>query len=229
MGLSKTTRNGNTQSGAVKQSPEAPPAGETGRDGAGSVSWRGRKHLLEVQLEIHGRSAVLRLHGSVGITEAAALRVALDNLIHRGASAIVLDLSGLHYVAPVAASAIVADTRSAKLGGERIRLASPSPGVLDVLIRIGVSACVAIYPSVAAAMETASVPGAPGWISTRRSSSTGRRRKRTELPIRIPVTYEAMEPILAVPVRKHLGSARRRLVARIVWEVLTGGALPRPA
>jgi anti-anti-sigma factor len=229
MGLSETKRNGGTQGVAVECPPAVPVAREGARDGGAGVSWRGRKRLLEVELEVHGRSAVLRLHGSAGITEVAALRVVLDSLLRQGASAIVLDLSDLHYVAAAAASAIAAGICGRRPGGERIRLAAPSPSVLDVLIRSRVGGCVAIYPSVAAAMETTSSPEDPGRVGAGRGDGIRHGRKGRKLPIRIPVAYEAVEPILAVPVRKHPGSAWRRLAAGILWRFLADDALPKPA
>ena len=182
---------------------------------AGAV-WRGHKRLMEVELETLAQAAVLRIRGSAGITEAKALRVALGSLLHQGLRAIVIDMSGLHYVASVAVSAVAAGLCRTASDRVRIRLAAPSAGVLDVLTRTRVSECVRVFPSVAAALAAGPSAGGPAGPGARQARRTSKRRRKTSLSARIPVTFDPQERGMAVPV----GKARENVPGRLASYVL---------
>jgi anti-sigma B factor antagonist len=193
------------------------------------VTWRGHKRLLSVELEMPPRAAILRLHGSAGITEIAALRVALESLVRQNVPTIVLDLSDLHYVASIAVSAVAAGICQASADRNRIRLAAPSPGVLDVLTKSRVNACVHVYPSVAAAMGSPSSPEGCGDGGIRQHDSTYGLKKDKRLPLPISVACDNGETATAVPVRTARKGILKRLAARIAGHAPRRVALPRSA
>ena len=213
----------------ARRRPEAPQAREI-TDAMGSrAMWHGRKRLLEVELETHPGAAILRLHGSAGITEAEALRVALESLIRQGVPRIVVDLSDVHYVACIAASAVAAGICRATSAGDRVRLAAPSIGVRDVLSRSRISECLRIYPSVAAAMDSGLSSHGPTGPAPGQGRSTAREAEHTRLSVRIPVAFGAGERVVHVPVSKGRGGALRRLVARFLGRQATDGLMPQVA
>jgi anti-anti-sigma factor len=191
--------------------------------------WHGRKRLLEVELETHPAAVVLRLHGSAGITEAEALRVALESLIQQGTARIVVDLSDVHYVASIAASAVAAGICRANAAGDRVRLAAPSAGVRDVLSRSRISECLRIYPSVAAAMGSGLSSHGPAGPAQGRGRSAAREAEHTRLSVRIPVAFGVQERVAHVPVSKGRGNVLKRLVARILGWLATDGPMPEVA
>jgi anti-anti-sigma factor len=169
---------------------------------------------LEVELEIRPGIAFLRLHGSAGVTEAAAVRVALENLVRQGIGAIVVDLGDLHYVASVAIAAIAAGICRAKADRDRVRLAAPSADVRDILTRSRAARCMRIFPSVdaaAAAVSSLSDRTAPG----PRQDQAGSREKAAH-PTRIAVHGDAQERPASVRVRIGRGGALKRLEARLL-------------
>ena len=213
----------------ARRRPEAPLAREI-TDAMGSrAMWHGRKRLLEVELETHPGAAILRLHGSAGITEAEALRVALESLIRQGVPRIVVDLSDVHYVACIAASAVAAGICRATSAGDRVRLAAPSIGVRDVLSRSRISECLRIYPCVAAAMDSGLSSHGPTGPAPGQGRSTAREAEHTRLSVRIPVAFGAGERVVHVPVSKGRGGALRRLVARFLGRQATDGLMPQVA
>jgi anti-anti-sigma factor len=193
------------------------------------VTWRGRKRLLSVELETPPRAAILRLHGSAGITEIAALRVALESLVRQNVPTIVLDLSDLHYVASIAVSAIAAGICRASGVRNRIRFAAPLPGVCDVLAKSRVNACVHVYPSVAAAMGSPSPPEARGDGGIRQQDGISGLKKEKGLPLPISVACDNGETPTAVPVRTAREGILKRLAARIAGQAPRRVALPRSA
>ena len=182
---------------------------------AGAV-WRGHKRLMEVELETLPQAVVLRIRGSAGITEAKALRVALGSLLHQKPQAIVIDMSGLHYVASVAVSAVAAGLCRTASDRDRIRLAAPSTSVLDVLTRTRVTACVRVFPSVAAALAAGQSTGGPAGPGTRQAGRISKRRRKASLSARIPVTFDPQERSMAVPI----GKAREGVPGRLATYAL---------
>jgi anti-anti-sigma factor len=189
--------------------------------------WRGRRRLLEVRLETNAEVAILRLHGSAGITEAAALRAALESLVRQRTPTIVVDLSDLHYVACAAAAAVAAGLCRSDSDRDRIRLAAPSAEVLDVLTRSRVSECVRIYPSVAAAVRSDPTSGGPA------AAGAGDRRgiphETTGHSVRIVVHTEAEEPAAPVLVRKDRRGVLERLAARLFGTKPSAACVPQVA
>jgi anti-anti-sigma factor len=187
----------------------------------------GRRRLLEVELETHAEVAILRLRGSAGITEAQAIRVALESLVREGIPTIVVDLGDLHYMASAAVAAVAAGFCRTDSDPSRIRLAAPSSEVLDVLTRSRVSECVRIYPSVATAIQSdpsSGGPAAPG-PGDRQSIP----RERTGHSVCIAVHAEAEELVARVPVRKDRRGVLERLVARLFRVEPSGARVPRVA
>ena len=99
---------------------------------------------------IHG-AVVITLHGELGIDAAGALRTALDDLISRSITRIVIDLGPLTFCDSVGLSAFV-DThhRCAQRGGY-LRLAAASPFLQRVLTVVGLLGRIPVYDTVQAA------------------------------------------------------------------------------
>lgn len=216
------------EAAAARRGPEAAVAREIPVEMGSRAMWHGRKRLLEIELETHPGAAILRLHGSAGITEAEALRVALESLVHQGAARIVVDLSDVHYVASLAASAVVAGICRATSAGDRVRLAAPSVGVREVLSRSRISQCLRIYPSVAAAMDSGPFSHGPTGPA-RGQGRTATEAEHARDSVRIPVSFGVEERVVHVAVSKGRGGALRRLVARFLGRRATAGLMPEVA
>jgi anti-anti-sigma regulatory factor len=199
----------------------------TSRAGDGQATFPGRSPF-EVDVEALPRAAVVRLHGSAGITEILALRDSLGALVARRIPVIVVDLSDLPYVTALAVSAVVAGTSRAHPGRDEIRLVVASARVLGVLARTRVAGSVRVCTSVAAALQWNSPsedPSGDGSEGKAAASSTG----QSGPMVRISVTGSAESVAVPVPVTKGRGGVLEQLTARFAGSGVVGHALPQPS
>lgn len=212
MRLSHTTRpSDRRQASARRHSLETSLVRQSVGRAGGRASWHAPKRLLVVELDIGPRIAFLRLHGSAGIAEAAAVRHALRKLFRQGVERIVIDLRDLHYVASVAVAAVAAGLCRAEAHRHRVRLAVASAAVRHVLTGSRLTRWIRVYPSAAAAMSGGSSPTGPARPG--RQQDRGGSENRAGPTRRIPVHGEAQEPLSPVPVRIARRSAPKRLEA----------------
>ena len=105
-------------------------------------------HKLSVEVEETPTGAVVRVCGSADMNEAATLRHKLQELTTRKCRWIVLDLSAMDFISSEGlAGIILAHIRCRHLGGE-VRIVSPQPKILDVLVNTRLIMLFPPYPSV---------------------------------------------------------------------------------
>ncbi len=94
---------------------------------------------------------VVALRGELGIDSVQPLQVALDGVVERPGSRVVVDLSGLEFCDSMGLSSFVDAHRRCGATGGFLRLAAPTPFLLRVLAVVGLLGRVPVYDSVAAA------------------------------------------------------------------------------
>ena len=98
---------------------------------------------------------IAALSGQLDIASAPALREQLLNLLHHGASRLIIDLSAVSYADASGLAVLVATARRAGLLGGCLRLAAPSPKAAAVLSITGLDRRLDILPTVHAAITSA--------------------------------------------------------------------------
>ena len=83
--------------------------------------------IIDVTTEPAVGAAVLTPHGEIDLTTSDALRAAMDRVIDKGATAIVLDLSDVSFVDSTALGVLVLFHRRL---GQRLMIAAAQPAVL---------------------------------------------------------------------------------------------------
>lgn len=106
---------------------------------------------MDVQVIDRATCRVVQPSGQLDMETAPHLRAAIDTLIRDGNRRIVVDLGGLTFCDSIGLSTLVVAHRSCAEGGGYLRLARPSPFVLNLLTVVGVRDAVEIYDSVDAA------------------------------------------------------------------------------
>ena len=94
---------------------------------------------------------VVALRGELGIDSVRPLQEALDGVVERPGSRVVVDLSGLEFCDSMGLSSFVDAHRRCDATGGFLRLAAPTPFLLRVLAVVGLLGRVPVYDTVAAA------------------------------------------------------------------------------
>lgn len=89
--------------------------------------------------------------GQLDMQTAPRLSSALDRVLAAGEHRVVVDLSGLTFCDSIGLSALIVAHRSCVEAGGYLRLASPSPFLLNLLTVVGVRDAVGVYETVEAA------------------------------------------------------------------------------
>lgn len=95
---------------------------------------------------------VIRLSGALTAEAAPVLRQELDRRIDGGGKRVVLELSGLRYVASAGIAVFIAAQKRLRAAGGDLHLAKPSEGLKEVLQVLNLSAIMRIHGSVEAAI-----------------------------------------------------------------------------
>jgi anti-sigma B factor antagonist len=106
---------------------------------------------MDVQVVDRSACRVVQPSGQLDGETAPQLRTALDGLIKSGDLRIVIDLGRLTFCDSIGLSTVVVAHRSCVEGGGYLRLARPSPFLLNLLTVVGVRDAVQVYDSVDAA------------------------------------------------------------------------------
>lgn len=106
-----------------------------------------------------GRS-IVRLSGPLDLAAAKELRERLIDVLHRGASPLVIDLSRVPSGDAAGLAVLIGTQRRARLLGSEMILAAPSPPVAELLRSTGLHRHFTIYPDVHAALAHVSSPPA---------------------------------------------------------------------
>ena len=106
-----------------------------------------------------GRS-IVRLRGPLDFGAAKELRERLIDVLHRGASPLIIDLSRVPSGDAAGLAVLIGTQRRARLLGSEMLLAAPSPPVAEQLRSTGLRRHFPIYPDIPAALAHASSPRA---------------------------------------------------------------------
>jgi anti-anti-sigma factor len=94
---------------------------------------------------------VVALRGELGVDTVQPLQDALDDVIARPGSRVVVDLAGLEFCDSIGLSSFVEAHRRSAAAGGFLRLAAPTPFLLRVLAVVGLLGRVPVYETVPAA------------------------------------------------------------------------------
>jgi anti-anti-sigma factor len=94
---------------------------------------------------------VVALRGELGVNTVQPLQDALDDVIARPGSRVVVDLAGLEFCDSIGLSSFVEAHRRSSATGGFVRLAAPNPFLLRVLAVVGLLGRVPVYDTVPAA------------------------------------------------------------------------------
>jgi anti-sigma B factor antagonist len=100
---------------------------------------------MEISTSELKRVTLFDIRGRIDSTNAAELGDALNAAIDAGRTQIVLDLSNVEYMSSAGLRELVTARKKVKRGTGDLRLASPSPRVLEVLELAGLDSIFEIY------------------------------------------------------------------------------------
>jgi anti-anti-sigma factor len=100
-----------------------------------------------------GRS-IVRLTGSLDFGAAKGLRERLIDVLHRGASPLIIDLSRVPSGDEAGLAVLIGTQRRARLLGSEMLLAAPSPPVAELLRSTGLHRHFTIFPDIPAALAS---------------------------------------------------------------------------
>ena len=100
-----------------------------------------------------GRS-IVRLSGPLDFAAAKELRERLIDVLHRGASPLIIDLSRVPSGDAAGLAVLIGTQRRARLLGSEMLLAAPSPAVAELLRSTGLHRHFTIYPDIPAALAS---------------------------------------------------------------------------
>jgi anti-sigma B factor antagonist len=106
---------------------------------------------MDVQVIDQATCRVVQPSGQLDMETAPRLRAAIDKLFQAGDRHIVVDLSRLTFCDSIGLSTLVVAHRSCAEDGGYLRLARPTPFMLNLLTVVGVRGSVEVYDSVEAA------------------------------------------------------------------------------
>jgi anti-anti-sigma factor len=106
---------------------------------------------MDVEVVDRATCRVVRPSGQLDMETAPQLRAAIDELIRNGDRHIVVDLGRLTFCDSIGLSTLVVAHRSCVADGGYLRLARPTPFMLNLLTVVGVRDAVEVFDSVNAA------------------------------------------------------------------------------
>ena len=133
---------------------------QTGASGRGREDWPNlhmkiaaglyHPHMDKLGIEILRRDdgvTVLRLSGSAGIAEEATMSRPLNGLAAARPQRLIVDLSGLDFIASLAIGQIVSVVRATTSHGGAAAIASPDANIRQALLRCGLDRLVPVCAS----------------------------------------------------------------------------------
>jgi anti-anti-sigma factor len=106
---------------------------------------------MDVRVVDQATCRVVQPIGQLDMETAPRLRAAIDNLLQAGERRIIVDLGRLTFCDSIGLSTLVVAHRSCAEDGGFLRLARPTPFLLNLLTVVGVRDSVEVYDSVEAA------------------------------------------------------------------------------
>ena len=107
---------------------------------------------LKLNLSHEGETAVLKVSGSAGASEAEKFRTRLDEIVSAKPPVLVLDLTEMEFICSLGLSAIIAAHLKARHHQGQIRLVNPQAHVQNLLDVTRLTKVFAIYPSLQGAL-----------------------------------------------------------------------------
>ncbi len=102
---------------------------------------------MKIQTSELKRVTLFEVSGRIDSTNANELGEALNAAIDTGRTQIVVDLSDVEYMSSAGLRELVTALKKVKRGTGDLRLASPSPRVMEVLELAGLDSIFEIYPN----------------------------------------------------------------------------------
>ena len=115
-----------------------------------------------------GRS-IVRLSGALDFAAAKELRERLIDVLHRGASPLIIDLSRVPSGDASGLAVLIGTQRRARLLGSEMLLAAPSRPIAELLRSTGLHRHFSIYPDISAALASG-FPSIPRAADSRASA-----------------------------------------------------------
>lgn len=106
---------------------------------------------MDVKVHDRSRCRVVLPSGQLDMQTAPVLRAAIDDLIRGGDRRIVVDLGNLTFCDSIGLSTLVVAHRSCAEDGGYLRLARPTPFMLNLLTVVGIRDAVQVFETVEAA------------------------------------------------------------------------------
>lgn len=106
---------------------------------------------VEVQRHPDGGCRFVKPSGQLDMQTAPRLSATLEQLIDEGVNRIIVDLSRLTFCDSIGLSTLIVAHRSCAERGGYLRLARPSPFLLNLLTVVGVRDAIGVYESLDAA------------------------------------------------------------------------------
>ncbi len=103
---------------------------------------------------VHPGRSIVRLRGSLDFAAARELREHLIDVLHRGASPLIIDLSHVPSCDAAGLAVLIGTQRRAKLLSSAVLLAAPSLPVAKLLRSTGLHRHFTIYPDIPAALAS---------------------------------------------------------------------------
>jgi anti-anti-sigma factor len=101
-----------------------------------------------------GGRSIVRLRGALDVASARELRERLIDVLHRGATSVIIDLSHVPSCDAAGLAVLIGTQRRARLRGSVMLLAAPSLPVAKVLRSTGLDRCFTIYPDLPGAIAS---------------------------------------------------------------------------
>ncbi len=112
---------------------------------------------VEVSQGAAGGARVVSLIGEASVWNAAPIRDAVATLVGSGAREVVMDLSDCTLLSSLAIAAMIDLGKRLRAHAGIVRLAGPSPTVLETILRLRLEQLFPIHATVAQALDAASV------------------------------------------------------------------------
>ncbi len=110
--------------------------------------------MLNIQTAQHTSVMLIEASGRIDSSNANQFGDALTSAISEGQLQLVLDLSGVEYMSSAGLREIVSAVKKLNRQQGDLRLAQPSPRVMEVLELTGLDSALQIFPSQAAAISS---------------------------------------------------------------------------
>ena len=109
---------------------------------------------MDIVVEQHSPTTVVRITGSVDGLTADTLMATLQQQIDAGNTRLIADLSGVSYPSRAGLRALLAPVKQARSAGGDVRLAAVMPPVHKVLEMSGFTTILKLYPDVELAIAS---------------------------------------------------------------------------